>query len=344
MAKIHEIEGWIDRVKEDVIDPERSIIDPHHHLWKGPINPPGIKESYRYMLEDLWRDTSSGHNIEKTVFIDCGQEYYSSGPEKFKPVGETEFVVGIAQEAERDKSKAQIAGIIGHANMMLGTSVKEVLELHIEKGEGLFRGIRHAGGWDEDERVKNAHSHPTPHIYLEEDFQLGLQELSSMNLVFDTWHYHNQISDLTKLAKNLPDLIIVHDHFGGPLGIGPYKGKREEIFKQWQEDIYELSQCKNVYAKLGGLAMPVNGWAWHKNEYPASSNDIITEQSRYYLHTIDCFGSKRCMFESNFPVDKQSVSYHVIWNAYKKLVKDFDEQDKHNLFYGTAEKVYKLTN
>jgi predicted TIM-barrel fold metal-dependent hydrolase len=90
--------------------------------------------------------------------------------------------------------------------------------------------------------------------------------------------------------------------------------------------------------------MPVNGWAWHKNEYPASSDDIITEQSRYYLHTIDCFGSKRCMFESNFPVDKQSVSYHVIWNAYKKLVKDFDEADKHNLFYGTADKVYKLTS
>ena len=145
MAKIHEIEGWIDKVKEDVIDPERLIIDPHHHLWKGPKNPPGIKESYRYMLEDLWRDTSSGHNIEKTVFIDCGQEYYSSGPEKFKPVGETEFVVDIAKEAERDKSKAQIAGIIGHANMMLGASIKEVLELHIEKGEGLFRGIRHAG-------------------------------------------------------------------------------------------------------------------------------------------------------------------------------------------------------
>ena len=165
-----------------------------------------------------------------------------------------------------------------------------------------------------------------------------------MNLVFDTWHYHNQITDLTKLAKNLPDLIIIHDHFGGPLGIGPYEGKREEIFEQWKEDIYELSQCKNVYAKLGGLAMPVNGWAWHKNEYPASSDDIITEQSRYYLYTIDCFGSKRSMFESNFPVDKQSVSYHVIWNAFKKLVKDFDEQDKHNLFYGTAEKVYKLTN
>jgi predicted TIM-barrel fold metal-dependent hydrolase len=144
------------------------------------------------------------------------------------------------------------------------------------------------------------------------------------------------------LAKNLPDLVIVHDHFGGPLGIGPYKGKREEIFAQWKEDIFELSQCKNVYSKLGGLAMPVNGWDWHKKEKPATSDEIISEQSSYYLYALDCFGSERCMFESNFPVDKQSVSYPVIWNAYKKLVKDFGETDKENLFYRTAKKVYKL--
>jgi len=342
MAKIHEIEDWINGVQEEIIDPEREIIDPHHHLWHGPDDPPGIKESYRYLLQDLWKDTSSGHNIKKTVFIDCGQEYYSDGPEAFKPVGETEFVAEIASQAASDYSQAQISGIIGHANMMLGSNVKEVLELHVEKGNGLFRGIRHAGGWDSDERVKNAHSHPTPHIYLEDKFQEGLQELSSMNMVFDTWHYHNQIKDLTKLAKNLPELIIVHDHFGGPLGIGPYKDKREEIFVQWQEDIHELSQCNNVYSKLGGLAMPVNGWDWHKRALPATSDEIITEQSRYYHYTLECFGSERCMFESNFPVDKQSVSYHVIWNAYKKLVKDFDEKTKDDLFYNTAEKVYKL--
>ena len=342
MAKIHEIEGWINKVQEEIIDPDRKIIDPHHHLWHGPNDPSGIQESYRYLLQDLWKDTESGHNIKKTIFIDCGQEYYSEGPERFKPVGETEFVVEIAGQASEDKSKAQIAGIIGHANMMLGSSVKEVLELHLEKGKGLFRGIRHAGGWDEDERVKNAHSHPTPHIYLEEKFQEGLQELSSLEMVFDTWHYHNQIKDLTKLAKNIPELVIVHDHFGGPLGIGPYKGKREEIFDQWKEDINELSQCKNVFSKLGGLAMPVNGWDWHKREIPASSDEIVSEQSRYYLHTLECFGPERCMFESNFPVDKQSVSYHVIWNAYKKLTHEFSEQDKESLFYGTAEKVYKL--
>ena len=226
--------------------------------------------------------------------------------------------------------------------MMLGTSVKEVLEMHIEKGQGLFRGIRHAGGWDEDERVKNAHSHPTPHIYLEEMFQDGLRELEKLDMVFDTWHYHNQIEDLTKLAKNLPELVIIHDHFGGPLGIGPYKNRRTEIFDKWKEDIYELSQCPNVYSKLGGLAMPVNGWDWHKRAFPATSDEIIFEQREYYLYTLECFGSERCMFESNFPVDKQSISYHVIWNAFKKLTKDLSEKEKQDLFYSTANKVYKL--
>jgi predicted TIM-barrel fold metal-dependent hydrolase len=342
MAKIYEVEGWIDLVQEEILDPNIEIIDPHHHLWHGPEDHPGVKGSYRYLLEDLWKDTSSGHNIKKTVFIDCGQEYYQEGPEQFKPVGETEFVVEIAKQAQEDLSQAQIAGIIGHANMMLGSSVKEVLELHLDKGEGLFRGIRHAGGWDKDERVKNAHSHPTPYIYLEDKFQDGLRELSSLGMVFDTWHYHNQIKDLTKLANNIPELVIIHDHFGGPLGIGPYIGKREEIFEQWKEDIYELSRCKNVYAKLGGLAMPVNGWDWHKRDKPASSDEIVSEQGKYYLYTLECFGPERCMFESNFPVDKQSVAYHIIWNAYKKMVKDYSEKDKFNLFFGTAEKVYKL--
>ena len=286
--------------------------------------------------------TSSGHNIKKTVFIDCGQEYYEEGPDRFKPVGETEFVVEIAKQGRQSPDKAQIAGIIGHANMMLGSSVKEVLEMHQEKGEGLFRGIRHAGGWDEDERVRNAHSHPTPHIYLEDNFQQGLEELSSLGMVFDTWHYHNQIKDLTKLAKNLPDLTIVHDHFGGPLGIGPYEGKRDEIYEQWKEDTYELSQCVNVFAKLGGLAMPINGWDWHRKNLPATSDEIVAEQARYYMHTLECFGADRSMFESNFPVDKQSVSYHVIWNAYKKMTIHLGDAEKRKLFYETANKVYKL--
>ena len=342
MSNIHEIEGWIDKVQEEIIDPEREIIDPHHHLWHGPEDPPGIKDTYRYLLEDLWNDTSSGHNIKKTVYIDCGQEYYQDGPDAFKPVGETEFVVDIAKEAKKDSSQAQIEGIIGHVNMMLGESSREVLELHIEKGEGLFRGIRHSGGWDADERVRNAHSEPTESIYLEDAFQIGLEQLIKLDLVFDTWHYHNQIKDLTILASNLPDLRIVHDHFGGPLGIGPYAGKQEEIFEQWKEDTSRLAECPNVYAKLGGLAMPVNGWDWHKRELPVTSDELLAKHEKYYTHTIEIFGADRCMFESNFPVDKQSISYHVLWNAFKKMTKDFNEEDKEFLFYKTAKDFYSL--
>ena len=342
MSNIYNIPGWLDQVQEEILDPERPIIDPHHHLWHGPSEAPGVKDSYRYLLEDLWSDTSSGHNIKKTVFIDCGQEYRDEGPEAFRPVGETEFVVEIANQAKKDPAKAQISGIVGHVNMMLGEASKEVLEAHIEKGEGLFRGIRHSGGWDANEAVKNAHSEPFEHIYFEDSFQRGLEQLIKLDMVFDTWHYHNQISDLTVLAKALPDLKIVHDHFGGPLGIGPYEGKKDIIFSQWKDDISALSDCPNVYSKLGGLAMPINGWNWHKRDLPATSDELVNMHKAYYSHTIEAFGVERCMFESNFPVDKQSISYHVLWNAFKKMSLGFTEEEKHYLFYETAREFYSL--
>ena len=342
MSNSYDIPGWLDLIQEEILEPDRPIIDPHHHLWHGPETEQDGSNPYRYLLEDLWNDTESGHNIKKTVFIDCGQEYYDEGPEEFKPVGETEFVVEIAKQAQGNPNKAQISGIIGHVNMMLGDSSKEVLEAHKEKGEGLFRGIRHSGGWDADESVRNAHSEPTEQIYLEDQFQRGLEQLSNLNMVFDTWHYHNQIKDLTMLAKALPSLKIVHDHFGGPLGIGPYEGKQKEIFIKWKDDISELSECSNVYSKLGGLAMPINGWDWHKNDLPASSDKLIEAHKEYYLHTINSFGVERCMFESNFPVDKQSISYHVLWNAFKKMSVGFSEEEKNYLFYETAKDFYSL--
>ena len=342
MSNVYEIPGWIDKIQEEIIEPGLPIIDPHHHLWHGPVQEQGDNNPYRYLLEDLWNDTGSGHDIKKTVFIDCGQEYYEEGPQEFKPVGETEFVVEIAKQAQLDPLKSQISGIIGHVDMMLGDSAREVLEAHNEKGEGLFRGIRHSGGWDANEAVKNAHSEPTEQIYLEDKFQRGLQQLINLNMVFDTWHYHNQISDLTVLAKALPNLRIVHDHFGGPLGIGPYEGKKDLVFGKWKDDISALSECPNVYSKLGGLAMPINGWNLHKRDLPATSDELVNLHKAYYSHTIESFGVERCMFESNFPVDKQSISYHVLWNAFKKMSLGFKEEEKHCLFYETARDFYSL--
>ena len=328
---------WIAQIREEIINPELPIIDPHHHLWNGDNQLAG---SFPYLIENLNEDTFSGHNIVGTIFMECAQGYYLDGEEKYKPVGETEFVINLIKDSEKLSKSTNIMGIIGFADLMLGHEVKDVLNTHLSKGEGLFRGIRHAAGWDKNNEIHNSHSNPIENIYHNKSFIKGAEELINLKLTFDAWHYHHQINDLSIFAKKYPELTIIHDHFGGPLGVGPYEGKKEEIFKKWKDDISLLSESKNVYAKLGGLAMPVNGWNFHKQNKPASSDQIVDMHHEYYLHTINCFGVERCMFESNFPVDRRSVSYHVIWNAFKKMVLGYSDEDKNKLFFKNAKDVY----
>ena len=337
-----DLQGWLDQISEEIIDRDIEIVDPHHHLWPGPPRTEGAKAENRYLLEDLWKDTESGHKISKTVFVECGQGYYESGPDAMKPVGETKFVYEVAEEAKLDKSKAQIEGIVGHADMMLGSSAREVLEAHVEEGKGRFKGIRHGASWDESEEIRNSHSIPIRHIYLDSKFQQGIEQLDALNLTLDAWNYHKQIKELTELAKCFPNLKIVQNHFGGPLGIGPYKNKREEVFSEWKDSISELAERENVYMKLGGLAMPINGWGWHKRELPATSDELVEKHGKYYLHAINSFGVKRCMFESNFPVDKRSISYPILWNGFKRVVRDYSLEEKEFLFSKAAAEFYSL--
>jgi len=337
-----DLQGWLDQISEEIIDQDIEIVDPHHHLWPGPPRTEGAKAENRYLLEDLWKDTESGHKISKTVFVECGQGYYESGPDAMKPVGETKFVYEVAEEAKLDKSKAQIEGIVGHADMMLGSSAREVLEAHVEEGKGRFKGIRHGASWDESEEIRNSHSIPIRHIYLDSKFQQGIEQLDALNLTLDAWNYHKQIKELTELAKCFPNLKIVQNHFGGPLGIGPYKNKREEVFSEWKDSISELAERENVYMKLGGLAMPINGWGWHKRELPATSDELVEKHGKYYLHAINSFGVKRCMFESNFPVDKRSISYPILWNGFKRVVRDYSLEEKEFLFSKAAAEFYSL--
>ena len=328
---------WLAQVKEEIIDPELPIIDPHHHLWNGDNQLAG---SFPYLIENLSEDTNSGHNIVGTIFMECAQGYYQEGEDKYKPIGETEYVMKIIKDAKKRSNSANIIGIISFADLMLGSKVKDVLNQHILIGEGLFKGIRHAAGWDQSNEIHNSHSNPIKNIYYDPSFRKGAEELIKLNLTFDSWHYHNQISDLSIFAKDYPELTIIHDHFGGPLGVGPYQGKKQEIFKKWKDDISQLSENKNVHSKLGGLAMPVNGWNFHKQDKPATSDQIIEMHYDYYLHAIECFGVDRCMFESNFPVDRRSISYHVLWNAFKKMVSNYSNEDKNKLFFQNAKDVY----
>ena len=326
---------WYAAGQEEIIDPARPIIDPHHHLWET------TSMWGRYVLEDLWGDTESGHNIEKTVFIDCRSNYRQDGPEHLRPIGETEFIAGVAAESTKREGAARIAGIVSHANLLLGDAVEEVLAAHEEAGNGLFRGIRHAGPHDTTGTLTNAgRGQPCP--YGDEDFRTGMGRLGQLGYTYDTWHFFHQNRDYLALARAVPDTTMILDHFGTPLGVGAYAGKQEEIFAQWKEDMAAIAECPNVVAKLGGLAMPDNGFGWDRRDRPPTSDEFAEAQRRYYLHTIDCFGPDRCMFESNFPVDKLSIGYHVMWNGMKKIVADFSADEKHAMFHGTAARIYRL--
>ncbi len=326
---------WLDQVIEETIDPERPIIDPHHHLWR---------RSPLYELDELWSDTRSGHNIVGTVFIECGAEYRKDAPRALRPLGETEYVARIAAKAGQRAGLGQppIQGLVCHADLLLGDDVVDIIEAHRELAPDLLRGVRYSTAYYPDPPAVDRYAGRTEGVMMDKKFRKGFAHLAALGLSFDAWLLHPQIKELIDLAREFPDTTIVFDHFGGPLGIGPYENKQAEIFPEWKRDVTELAKNPNVVAKLGGLAMVINGWGWDKRDHPASSEEIVVAHREYYLHTIDCFGPERCMFESNFPVDKESVSYGVLWNAFKKIAAEFSESEKNDLFYGTAANVYRL--
>ncbi len=328
-----ELDQWLSQVSEDIIEPERPIVDPHHHLWRQP--------NWTYELSELWGDTDSGHNITHTVFLECGSSYFSEGPEHLRCVGETDYVAEIAQASKQDPARATIAAIVAKADLD-SPHLDEVLDAHEKAAQGLFRGIRHAGARDPHPEDLTIAGRAPEGLYQKEAFIRGVQRLGERGYSYDTWHYHHQNPSFCALAKAAPGTTMILDHFGTPLGVGIYADQRETIFEQWQQDIAEIAKCPNVVAKLGGLAMPDNGFGWNQRATPPTSDEFVDAQARYYHHTIKCFGPERCMFESNFPVDRLSISYHVLWNGLKKIASRYSPAEQDALFQGTAKRIYKL--
>jgi len=326
-------EEWLSQVKEDIIEPDIPIIDPHHHLWDD--------RGSTYLLEDLQADTGSGHNVVKTVYMECGWAYKKDGPNHLRVVGETEAVVDQANKS-KETGGAVISAIVSRADLRLGDEVIEVLEAHEEASQGLFRGIRHAGARAEHPEVLAIPGGAPEGLFQDSGFLKGMKVLGKNGYTYDTWHYHYQNIEFAEMVTKVPDTQIVLDHFGTPLGVGPYADKREEIFDQWKKDIKEVSKSENVFMKIGGMAMPDNGFGWNTRDKPATSDEFVEAQRPYYLHAIDCFGPERCMMESNFPVDRMSLSYHVLYNGLKKIVADFSDDEKDQMFYRTAESVYTV--
>ena len=326
---------WLAKTHEEILEPELPICDPHHHLWEEPSN-----RFYPYGLAQVRADTGSGHNVVRTVFVDCMTHYRTTGPEAMRPVGEIAYAAAVAEESART-SGSEIAGLVGFADLTLGEGVQAVLEAHIEAGRGRFRGIRHATGWDPSPEI-GAYRNPPPGLLLDPPFRTGAACLSRMGLSFDAIAYHHQLLELASLARALPELTIILNHTGSPLATGPYAGKRDEVFSTWRAGMAELATCERVYMKLGGMGMPSMGFAWETREAPAGSLELAAAMAPYYRACMELFGPQRCMFESNFPVDKVSYPYAVLWNAFKRVAQDHSPAEKAWLFHDAAAKAYKL--
>lgn len=329
---------WLERLTEEAIEPDLKICDPHHHLWIHPNS--------RYLVDEFLQDISGGHRILKTIYVECLQHYYQDGPEKFKCVGETSNVHKMTQQCQQENASTNFttkvaAGIVGFADLLLGEEVQEILDAHIAASDR-FRGIRHASAWHESNKIHNAHTKPDKNLLQNASFLKGLRCLEKMQLTFDAWCFFTQIPELTELAKAYPDLSIVLNHIGGPIGIGPYKDQRDQVFEQWKSNIIALSQCPNVVVKLGGRTMTMAGFNWHKRETPPGSIELAQAMAPYYNTCIEHFGVNRCMFESNFPVDKASCSYTVQWNAFKRMSQHYSAAERAALFHDTAVNTYKL--
>jgi len=327
---------WLALHHEDALEPDLPIVDPHHHLWDRPGN--------RYLLPELLQDTNSGHNVVATLFVECRAMYRDEGPDERKSLGETEFVNGIAAQSASGgygKTKA-CAGIVGNVDLRFGSRAKAALEAHVAVSGGRFRGIRNVSPWHPS-GIRASTATPPPELLRDKSFREGFAALGQLGLTFDAWLLHTQLDDVIDLARAFPGTTIILDHVGGPLGIGPYAGKRDEVFSAWSGKIRELARCPNVVVKLGGLAMHTTGFDFPERAKPATSEQLAEAWKPYIETCIDAFGPQRGMFESNFPVDKGTCSYAVLWNTFKRLAKSFSAAEKTALFSGTACKVYGIS-
>jgi len=321
---------------EPILDPDLPIIDTHHHFWDRP--------DYRYLLDELLADIGTGHNVVATVFMECHAMYRASGPEAFKPVGETEFVAGIAAMSRSGiyGSTRVAAGIVGFADLTLGDRVEPVLEAHIRAGGGRFRGVRHSAGWDASDVIGNSGTATGPRVIMRPDFRGGLARLTALGLSFDAWLYHPQLADVVDLARTFPDTTIIMGHVGGPLGYGPYAGKKDEVFAAWKTQITELAKCQNVVMKLGGMTNRLAAFNFRALPAPLPSAEVAAHWRPYMETCIELFGPQRCMFESNFPVEKMGIGWAALWNAFKHIASGASAEEKLDLFSGTARRTYRL--
>ncbi len=329
---------WLALTSEPTLEPEIPICDPHHHFWEYRPEPADYQ---RYLLEDLAADITSGHNVRSTVFVEARSSYRTEGPEELRPVGEVEFVNKIAEESATGRygEGRAAAGIIGRADLKLGDAVRPVLEALQAASPTRFRGIRHSVGWDPHPEVENRE---VEGCLERDDYRAGAKVLADMGLCLENSLYFPQMADVAAFARTAPDLTIILNHIGGMMRIGPYAGRDDEVIPAWRNGIDAAAECPNIVMKLGGVGMPRIGFDWHTRETPIGSEELAESIGPWMNYCIEKFGPDRCMFESNFPVDKESFSYNVMYNAFKRLAASYSPSERAAMFHDTAARVYRI--
>ena len=326
---------WLATLQEEVLEPALPIIDPHHHLW--------VRSGYTYLMPELAADLESGHNIIATVFAECHSMYRKEGPKAERSLGETEFVRGqAAMSASGTFGRAGACDVMfGNVDLTLGSAVEPILEQHIAASGGRFRGVRISSGWHADEKVGNVTEQPN--LLIDPRVSEAAAVLSRMGLSLDCWLYHPQLDEVAQLADAHPALTIILNHVGSPILGGPYRGKSDEVFKDWKAAIIQISRRQNVFVKLGALPIRMPSFGGDRS-VPPGSEEVAAAWRPWMETCIEAFGPTRSMYESNFPVQKRWCSYQVCWNAFKRISASASASEKADLFAGAAARAYRLEN
>lgn len=321
---------WFTASREEPLSPRLPIIDSHHHFsehWGG------------YLPDDLLAD-ARGQQVQATVYIQCGWRQHNTGPDHLKPVGEVEAVVA-ATPATADGGPQLAAAIVAYADLRRGAAVEEVLDRLEQAAQGRLRGIRNSGAWHPGFR-HGVLARPPQGLYGDPSFRDGYARLARRHLCFDAFIYHTQIPDVVDLARTYPEVPLVLDHIGVPLGVAEYASDRARSRREWEAGMRQLSECPNAYVKFGGFGATVFGYDFTSRARPPSSEQLAEIWQPLFDTVLDLFGASRCMFESNFPVDRSVAGYGVLWNAFKRLTAGLSDAQRQAVFHDTAAAVYRI--
>jgi L-fuconolactonase len=329
---------WLALTQEATLEPEIPICDPHHHFWDFRLERIPYQ---RYLLHELAADVNCGHNVRATVFVEARSMYRLDGPAELRPVGEVEFVQGLAAASATGlygPCRAALA-IIGHADLKLGERVASVLDALQAASPNRFRGIRHTVTWDPHPEVENREREG---VLASPEYRAGARALAARGLSLDVGVCFPQLPELADFARAIPNLTIILNHVGGLQRVGPFANRDAEVMAAWRQGIAAVAECPNVNLKLGGLGMPRLGFDWHARAKPIGSEELAASMAPIFGYCIEKFGPARCMFESNFPVDKVSFSHHIFFNACKRLSQPYSAAERAALLHDTAVRAYRI--